>query len=102
MIKIEKNKRARRHEGKRLPLGPNGGVQLLLIQTVGPLGKQGDVVEVKPGYANNYLIPQGLATVATDHHRRMIEKHRELLREIQAQRLAGMKRLAERLAGLTI
>ena len=102
MIKIQKNKRARRHGGKRLPLGPNGGVQLLLIQTVSPLGKQGDVVEVKPGYANNYLIPQGLATVATEHHRRMIEKHRELLREIQAQRLAGMKRLAERLAGLTI
>lgn len=102
MIKIVKNKRARRREDKRLPLGPNGGVQLLLIQTVVPLGKQGEVVEVKPGYAKNYLIPQGLATVATDHHRRMIEKHRELLREIQAQRLAGMKRLAEKLADLTV
>lgn len=93
----EKNKRARQNKrtGKRLPVGPNGGIQLLLIQTVDPLGKQGDVVEVKPGYANNYLIPQGLATIATDHHRRMVEKHRAKLREIQLQRLAGLKELAD-------
>ncbi|MDO4585720.1 MAG: 50S ribosomal protein L9 [Planctomycetia bacterium] len=93
----EKNKRARQNlrSGKRLPVGPNGGIQLLLIQTVDPLGKQGDVVEVKPGYAKNYLIPQGLATIATDHHRRMVEKHRAKLREIQLQRLAGLKELAD-------
>ncbi len=102
MTKIEKSKRARRHEGKRLPVGPNGGIQLLLIQTVSPLGKQGEVVEVKPGYAKNYLIPQGLATVATEHHRRMIEKHKEKLREIQMQRLAGMRKLAEQLNDVTI
>ena len=47
---------------KRLPKGPNNGIQLLLIQSVDHLGKQGEVVEVRPGYANNYLIPQGLAT----------------------------------------
>ena len=50
---------------KRLPKGPNGGIELLLVQSVDHLGKQGDVVEVKPGYAHNYLIPQGLATLAT-------------------------------------
>lgn len=92
----ENNKRARKHNrsGKRLPTGPNGGVQLLLIQTVDPLGKQGDVVEVKPGYANNYLIPHGLATIATDHHRRMVEKHRAKLIEIQRKRLVGLQELA--------
>jgi large subunit ribosomal protein L9 len=76
-------------------LGPGGGVQLLLIQTIDPLGKQGDIVEVKPGYANNYLIPQGLATIATDHHKRMVEKHRAKLAEIQKKRLAGLQTLAE-------
>ncbi len=96
----ERNKRARNayRTGKRLPKGPNGGVQLLLIQTVDSLGKQGDVVEVKPGYAKNYLIPQGLATLATDHHRRMVEKHKAMLLEIQKQRLAHLQDLADLIA----
>jgi len=101
-MKMEKNKRARRRSGKRLPTGPNGGIQLLLVQTVDPLGKQGDVVEVKPGYAKNYLIPQGLATFATDHHRRMVEKHKARLIEIQKQRLAGLQQIAELIATKSI
>ncbi|MBN2022895.1 MAG: 50S ribosomal protein L9 [Pirellulales bacterium] len=84
--------------GKRLPVGPQGGVQLLLVQPVEHLGNQGDVVEVRPGYANNYLIPQGLATLATDHHKRMIEKHRTRLADIQRARVASLKSLADKLA----
>ena len=79
---------------KRLPKGPNGGVELLLIQSVEHLGEQGDVVEVKTGYANNFLLPQGLATIATDHHKRMVEKHKAKLLEIQKARLAGLRKLA--------
>ena len=92
-----KNKRARKvaSASKRLPKGTGKGIQLLLIQTIDPLGKQGDIVEVKPGYANNYLIPQGLATVATAHHKRMVEKHRAKLFEIHKQRLVGLQSLAE-------
>lgn len=80
---------------KRLPKGPHGGVQLLLVQSVDHLGKQGDVVEVKSGFANNYLLPQGLATVATDHHKRMVEKHRTKLQEIERQRLSSLRSMAE-------
>lgn len=87
--------RARRSEFKRLPRGAHGGVQLLLIQSVDHLGKQGDVVEVKAGYAKNFLIPQGLATLATDHHRRMVEKHRAKLLEIEKQRLSSLRSLAD-------
>jgi large subunit ribosomal protein L9 len=78
--------------------GPSGGVELLLIQNVAHLGKQGDVVEVKPGYANNYLLPQGLATVATGHHRRMVDKHKAALAEIERKRLASFHEFAETLA----
>jgi large subunit ribosomal protein L9 len=96
-----KSRRAKRrhvpHRSKRLPRGPNGGIELLLIQSVDKLGKQGDVVEVKPGYANNYLLPQGLATIATGHHKRMVEKHRARLLEIQKARLAGLQSLADQL-----
>jgi large subunit ribosomal protein L9 len=91
-----------RHPGKRLPKGPHGGIELLLIQPVEHLGKQGDVVEVKRGFAVNYLIPQGLATVATDHHKRMVEKHRAQLDAIEKARLAGLMSLAADLAKQSI
>lgn len=87
---------------KRLPMGPRGGVELLLIQTVEHLGKPGDVVEVKPGYANNYLLPQGLATRASDHHKRMVEKHRAKLAEIERVRLASLQAVADELSRQSI
>ena len=93
-------KPARRN--KRLTRGPNGGIELLLIQSVDHLGKQGEVVSVKPGYARNYLLPQGLAAIATDHHKRMIEKHKARLQEIQNQRLAGLRTLGDQLARQSI
>lgn len=83
---------------KRLPRGPHGGIELLLIQSVDHLGSQGDVVEVRAGYANNYLIPQGLATVATEHHKRMVEKHRAKLEAIEKARLAGLQKQADEIA----
>jgi|SRR4051794_10714061 len=95
-----KTKRSRvDREGRFKPLPKVGNnVQLLLIQSVDHLGKQGDVVSVKRGYALNYLLPQGLATVATEHHRRMVEKHRARLNEIEKARLASLRQLAELIA----
>ena len=98
----QKRKQTRRQKFHRLPKGPNGGVQLLLIQSVDHLGKQGDVVEVKPGYATNYLLPQGLATLATDHHKRMVEKHRARLMEIEKARLADLQSLARSLSDVSL
>jgi large subunit ribosomal protein L9 len=86
----------------RLPQGKNGGYQLLLIHNVEHLGRQGDIVEVKPGYALNYLLPQGLATIATEHHSRMVEKHREKLRQIELEKLVHFRRAAEELAKQSI
>ncbi len=87
---------------KRLPKGKHGGIQLLLIHNVEHLGKQGDLVEVKLGFAMNYLLPQGLATIATDHHQRMVEKHREKLREIEVQKLKSYQDQADELAKQSI
>ena len=99
---IPTSKRKSASHFKRLPKGPNGGVQLLLIQSVDHLGKQGDVVEVKPGYANNFLLPQGLATLASEHHKRMVEKHRAKLLEIEKSRLASLRTLADNIAKQSI
>ncbi|MBX3412062.1 MAG: 50S ribosomal protein L9 [Pirellulales bacterium] len=97
-----KVKRSVAGPGKRLPRGERGGIELLLIQGVDHLGKAGDVVEVKRGYAMNYLLPQGLATLATAHHKRMVEKHRAKLFEIQKARLAGLQSMADELSKLSI
>ena len=87
---------------KRLPNGPNGGIELLLIQSVDHLGKSGDVVEVKAGYANNYLLPEGLAIVATEHHKRMVDKHKAKLKELEKKRLAGLVALADQIGKQSI
>ncbi len=104
MTKTRKMKKPRRSPKgfKRLPTGPNGGVELLLIQSVEHLGTHGDVVEVKSGYANNYLIPQGLATVATDHHKRMVDKHKEKLAQIARLKLKGFEDLAAEIEKLSL
>lgn len=95
-------KQSRTSAFKRLPKGPSGGIQLLLIQSVDHLGKQGDVVEVKPGFANNYLLPQGLATLASDHHMRMVDKHKAKLLEIEKSRLKDLQSLADAIAKLSV
>jgi large subunit ribosomal protein L9 len=104
MPNTSKMKKRPRHAArmKRLPKGANGGIQLLLIQNVEHLGKQGDIVEVRPGYAHNYLLPQGLATIATEHHKRMIEKHKARLAEIERQRLAGLRARADHISQQSI
>ncbi|QDU29903.1 50S ribosomal protein L9 [Anatilimnocola aggregata] len=93
---------AARGSFQELPRGPHHTVQLLLIQSVDHLGKQGDIVHVKRGYALNYLLPQGLATVATNHHKRMVEKHKAKLQEIEKARLATLRQLADAIAKQSI
>ena len=98
-----KKKKRRLPRGiKRLPTGPNGGIQLLLIHKVENLGEQGEVVEVRPGYAQNYLLPQGLATIATDHHKRMVEKHKAKLQAIEVARQADLRKQAAEIAKQSI
>jgi large subunit ribosomal protein L9 len=93
-IKTKKLKRTRNFPYRPLPKGEHGGVELLLIHSVESLGKQGEVVEVRPGYAYNYLIPHGLATFASDHHKRMVDKHKVKLQQIELQRQAELRKLA--------
>ncbi len=94
--------KANRRTHKRLPRGNSGGFKLLLIHNVEHLGRQGDIVEVKSGYALNFLLPQGLATVATEHHQRMVEKHREKLRQMELEKLVHFRRAAEELSKQSI
>jgi large subunit ribosomal protein L9 len=96
------SKRKNPSTANRLPTGAHGGIELLLIHNVEDLGKQGDVVEVKPGYAMNYLIPHGLATIATPHHKRMVEKHRAKLQAIERAHQADLRKKATEIAKQSI
>ncbi|MEM7580342.1 MAG: 50S ribosomal protein L9 [Mastigocoleus sp.] len=58
-------------------------IQLVLNQNVSKLGKLGDLVEVAPGYARNYLLPKNLATFVTPGILRQVERRRELERQRQ-------------------
>ncbi|GAA6620314.1 50S ribosomal protein L9 [Scytonema sp. NUACC26] len=58
-------------------------IQLVLTQDVSKLGKSGDLVEVAPGYARNYLVPKKLATKATPGILKQVERRRELERQKQ-------------------
>jgi large subunit ribosomal protein L9 len=57
-------------------------MQIILTKDVDSLGSAGDLVRVKPGYGRNYLLPRGLALLATAANIRQLEHHR---REIAAQ-----------------
>src|SRR5881394_4274681 len=77
--------------------GPHGGWQLVLIEDVTHLGKQGDVVEVKAGYARNYLLPNSLATVPTPHNLKLLEKYKVRVQQAREARIADLKVLAEQI-----
>ena len=52
---------------------------ILLREDIDTLGGRGEIVKVKAGYARNYLLPQGLATLATKGNVKQIDKEREAL-----------------------
>lgn len=66
-------------------------VQVVLNQDVRKLGYEGDLVEVAPGYARNFLIPQGMAIRTTPGVLKQVERRREA----QRQKLLEIKQEAE-------
>lgn len=92
----------RRHQVRK---GPHGGMQLVLTEDVTHLGKQGEVVEVKPGYGRNYLIPRGLGVPPTDHNLRLLERHKIRVQQAIETKMTDLRSLAEqiqRIPGITI
>jgi len=87
---------------KQVRKGAHGGMQLVLVEDVQHLGKQGDLVEVKHGYGRNYLLPNGLATVPTEHNLRVLERYKERVRQAREARVADLKIVAEQIARTTI
>ncbi|MGZ3316481.1 MAG: 50S ribosomal protein L9 [Isosphaeraceae bacterium] len=76
----------------------NGHIHVLLTQSVPHLGQPGELVNVRPGFARNYLLPQGLATFATPHNLLIIEKHRQRLKKQEEARRADLQSLGAQIA----
>jgi large subunit ribosomal protein L9 len=77
-------------------------MQIILMEKVVNLGQLGDVVNVKNGYARNYLIPQGKAKRATPAAIAEFEAKRAELEKTQADSLAAAQAHAAKLEGLMI
>ncbi len=77
-------------------------VRVLLVQDRPPLGLLGDVVEVRPGYARNFLVPAGLAAPVTPDALRRIEKQKKRAVLSRTQRDADLRAAAAQLEGLNL
>lgn len=95
----------RTHKRQQIKKGSHGGWMLVLTRDVAHLGKQGEVVEVKPGYARNYLLPNGLAIIPTEHNLRLLERYKIRVQQAIEAKMADLRVLAgqiQRLELLTI
>lgn len=77
-------------------------MQVILMERVLNLGNLGDVVKVRPGYARNFLIPQGKAKRVTPENMADFDKRRAELEAAQAQKLDGARELAAKLEGMVV
>ncbi|MBA3657971.1 MAG: 50S ribosomal protein L9 [Gemmatimonadales bacterium] len=77
-------------------------MEVILREDIQTLGRAGEMVRVKPGYARNYLLPRGLAYEATDgNKKRIAAETRARGSKLQAERTEA-ERIAQTLNGLTI
>ena len=77
-------------------------MEIILIKDVENLGYANDIVVVKPGYANNYLIPQGFAKAATASAKKILAENLKQRAHKDAKILADAQALAEKIANLPL
>lgn len=75
-------------------------IKLLLKEKVEKLGEIGEIISVKPGYARNYLLPAGLATLPTPGEIRRIQKKKEQLRKLYEEEKTKAEELAGKISNL--
>jgi len=77
-------------------------MKLILRADVDNLGRLGDLVTVKPGYGRNYLLPQGLAMLATTANQKRFELERKKLQARMDALRADAQSLADKIASVTL
>jgi large subunit ribosomal protein L9 len=77
-------------------------MNVILLERIGNLGDLGEEVVVKPGFARNFLIPQGKAVRATTENRAVFEERRAELERLANERLGEARERAGKLEGVSI
>lgn len=77
-------------------------MELLLKKSLASLGTIGDVIDVKPGYARNYLLPLGYAVPVSKANKEEIEQAREQALKEEAARVDSLKDMASQLAEASV
>lgn len=77
-------------------------MKVILTQAIDRLGKIGDIVNVKDGYARNYLFPKNAAKEATPGNMKILDSLKKKQALEDAKRLEGAKALAEKISALSI
>lgn len=77
-------------------------MQIILLERVEKLGQMGDKVKVKPGFARNYLLPQGKALRATPDNIKRFETERSQLEAQNLERRKEAEAVAEKMAALSV
>ncbi len=77
-------------------------MEVILIKDMEKLGYANDIVNVKPGYANNYLIPQGYAKAATAAAKKVLAENLKQRAHKDAKILADAQALAETIANIQL
>jgi len=77
-------------------------MKVILLSDIRQRGKRGEVVEVKPGYARNFLLPQGMALVATPGNMKFFEQQKKKIDAKHNQERDAAAAIAAQLNGLTV
>ncbi len=77
-------------------------MEVILRQAIENLGKPGDVVKVKPGYARNFLLPRGLAYEATSGNLKRIQQERDRLEAAENERRGSAQTVADKLEQVSL
>jgi len=72
-------------------------MEVILRETIDNLGRRGEIVDVKRGYARNFLLPQQMALPVTDANKRQVEREREAVELREAEERKGAEDHAQRL-----
>lgn len=77
-------------------------MQVILLESIGNVGGLGDLVEVRPGFARNFLLPSGKARLATKENIEDFEQRRAEYEAQQAEQLVGAKQRAASLEDASV
>ena len=77
-------------------------MEVILFEKIDRLGSIGDLVNVKAGFARNFLLPQGKAKVATDANKAEIESRRAELEKVAADALAVAEKRRDQIEGMAV